>query len=289
MAGAVTDAVTLAPISGANLQVEADGQLLGRATSDDAGQFRVVIAVANQPAAQNFKLTVQRANYIQSAADVIVTSGRTDRDSYRIALVRTEVADCRRQRGRTVVVGYFRSPAGAPAQLELAARIKETLDYDVLARFQKAKFGVDSQPVFVACEQIKPQAMADYTNLAKVLKADAFLSGYVVSAGVAGSPKVRVEMSIGDQFDLLVPPTHATTPNIDLDDPASAQLQVTAQTAIFTALIAGYEKSGKANECVQAANVAEQAIGSLPPMLAQTRKRCEQATPNAGLTRGSPQ
>jgi hypothetical protein len=288
VAGLVTDAVTSAPISGAKLQVEKAGVSIGSATSDGAGQFRVTIEIPNQPAAQNLKLTVQLENYRPTDSDVIIKSSRTDRASYRIALVPNAVADCQRQRLHTVVVGHFRSPAGAPALLELASRIKEKLAYDVGAKFQKDIFVKESLPLFLACEQIIPQDEVDYANFAKVLKADAFLAGSVAPAGVGGSQKVKVTMSIADQFGLLSPPTRATSPNIDLDNPEASSLQAAAQTAIFTALIAGYERSRNFSECVRAVSVAQEAIGTLPPDLIEARKRCQRATPNIGLVRDSP-
>lgn len=286
VAGSVLDAVTASPVAGLSLRLTNGGVLLASTTSDSNGTFRLVFDIANRPVAQNLKLTIHGENYVDTANDVVVTSGHTDRDSYRVALIPKAVAECRRLRDHTVVVGYFRPPVGAPGQLELAARIKDTLDYDVLARFQKVKIALPAQPVFLACEKIVPQSLADYPSLAQVLKADAFLSGYVSPAGIAGSPKVKVEMTIANRFRLQDAPVRASTPNVDLDDPATVRLQSAAQTAIFAALVAGYEQSGQATECVQAANAAEQAIGSLPAALAETRRRCERATPNSGLARG---
>jgi hypothetical protein len=286
VAGSVMDAVTATPIAGAALQIENGGVLLGSTRTDGDGNFRLPFEIETRPTPQNLKLAINHENYVETAEDVIVTSSRTDRPSYRVVLLPQAVANCRRPRGHTVVVGYFRPPANATAQMDLTSRIRDTLDYDVLARIQKLHVGLEQQPVFLACEQIKPQALADYTSLAKVLTADAFLSGYVAPAGLPGSNKVKVEMSIGDRFGLMVPPTHASSPNIDLDDPATARLQAAAQAAIFTALIAGYEKSGQPAECIKAANAAEQAIGILPPPLVEARKRCERATPNSGLTKG---
>ena len=286
VAGSVVDAVTASPVSGVSLRLANGGVLLASTTSDSNGTFRLLIDIANRPVAQNLKLTVHGENYADTANDVIVTSGHTDQSSYRVVLMPKAVAECRRLRDHTVVVGYFRPPVGAPGQLELAARIKDTLDYDVLARFQKVKIALPAQPVFLACEKIVPQSQTDYPSLAQVLKADAFLSGYVSPGGIAGSSKVKVEMTIGNRFRLQDPPVRASTPNVDLDDPATVRLQAAAQTAIFAALIAGYEQTHQVTECVLAANAAEQAIGSLPADLADARKRCQRATPNIGLARG---
>jgi hypothetical protein len=285
VAGTVTDEVTAAPIAGSSLRIANGGALLTSTTAGPDGTFRLVFNLANTPAPQNLKLTVHAESYVDAAKDVIVTSGHTDQNSYRIVLTPKAVAECRRQRDHTVVVGYFRPPVGAPAELQLAARIKDTLDYDVLARLQKVEIAPPAQPVFVACEKIVPQTLADYPGLTQALKADAFVSGYVAPAA-AGSPKVKVQMTIGNRFRLQDPPVRASTPDVDLNDPETVRLQAAAQTAIFAALIAGYQQSGQATECVQAANAAEQAIGSLPAALAEARKACERATPNSGLVRG---
>ncbi len=286
VAGTITDGITAAPVAGAEVRITMGGELLGTGTSDSAGQFRVIFELASQAAVKNLTLGVRHGQYTEIATDVTVSSGRTDQQSYRITLLPSVVGDCRRNGNHTVVVGYFRPPAGSSGQLELASRIKDSLEYDVLARFQKLKIVPQSQPIFIACEQIKPQALADYGSFAKSLGADAFLSGYVVPAGVSGIQKVKVEMSIADRFGLLVPPVHASSLDVDLDDPATARLQGSAQTAIFTALVTGYERAGQTAECVEAANAAEQAIGKLPAVLIETRKRCSGALPNSGLTRG---
>jgi hypothetical protein len=285
VAGQVNDGFSGAAVAGADITVLDGSKLLGHAASDAAGLFRVVFDLEAQSGVKNLKLDVRLSGYTAITKDVVVAAGRTDQNSYQIALISADVSACRRNGMHVVVVGYFRQPIGVTGDLQLSDRIKDSLDYDVLARFQKLKIGPEFQPIFLACEKIEPKADVDYGNYARVLSADAFLSGRVAPEGTAGFQKVKVDMLIGDRYGLLNPPAHATTLNVDLDDPATTRLQEAAQVAIFTALINSYERAAQPSECVEAANAAEQAIGKLPLLLSESRKRCAAALPNAGLIR----
>jgi hypothetical protein len=94
-------------------------------------------------------------------------------------------------------------------------------------------------------------------------------------------------MMIADRFGVLEPPARASSPDVDLDDPAAARLSPDAHLAILTALVAGYEQTGNAAECVEASNVAEHVSGVLPEKLAEARDRCLQSLPNRALLRGN--
>lgn len=290
VAGSVKDAVTGTPIVGAQLRIENGGMVLGNAATDDAGNFRLSFEIANRPTPQNLKLVVREDGYADASRDVVVTSGRTDQMSYVVALLPTSVAACRRQQSRSVVVGHFRPPMSAASLGDLAARIRDTVQYDVLAGFQRLKIPIERQPAFLACGQIDPPTNADYPSLAKALSADAFLAGYVAPSSTAGSQKVKVRMSIADRYGVLSPQLSVSSPDIDLDDPESAQLQAEALKAIFLALVTGYEKAGQPGDCIQAVNGAGLVLGSLPAELVAVRKRCEKSLPNSGLVRtgGSP-
>ena len=285
VAGSVKDAVTGSPIIGAQLRVENGGVLLGNAATDDAGNFRLAFEIASRATPQNLKLLVRQDGYADTARDVVVISGRTDQMSYPIALLPASVAACRRPQSRSVVVGHFRPPMSAASLGDLAARIRDTVRYDVLAGFQRLKMPIERQPSFMACGQIDPPQDSDYPSLAKALMADAFLTGYVAPSGTAGSQKVKVQMSIADRYGVLQSGLRVSSPDIDLDDPDSAQLQAEALKAIFLALVTGYEKAGQAGDCIQAVNGAGLVLGTLPAELVAARKRCEKATPNSGLVR----
>jgi hypothetical protein len=229
---------------------------------------------------------VRHDGHEPAADDAVITSGTPDRDEYAFELLPTLLADCRRDRNHLVVVGYFRPPSES-SDLKLAARITDTLSYKLLTLIQRAGIEQDLLPEVVDCGEAQPRADADYPGIAKALKADAFLAGYVTPPASTSSPKVKVEMRIADRFGVLKPPARATSPDVDLDDPAVAQLSPDAHVAILTALVTGYEQAGNAAECVEASNAAEQVIDVLPQKLAEARERCLQSLPNRALLRGN--
>ena len=284
--GTVTDALTGTAVAGARVEIAKGESRLDSAVAGSDGRFSLSANVGNQPAAQTLKLTVEHDGHVPDDTDVVITSGSPDRESYVVALVPTLLAECRRDRDHLVVVGHFRPPSES-ADPELAARIKDTLNYELLTPMQRVGIAQDLQPMILDCGKVQPRADADYPGIAKALKADAFLAGYVTPASSTSSPKVKVEMVIADRYGLLVPPARASSPDVDLNDPAAARLSPDAHVAILTALIAGYEKAGMAAECVEASNAAEGVVGALPARLAEARERCLQSLPNRALLRGN--
>jgi hypothetical protein len=284
--GTVRDAVTGTAVANAQVEMVKGSDRLGAAVTGSDGRFSLAARVGNEPAAQTVKLTVRHEGHEPAANDVVIASGSPDRDEYVFELLPTLLADCRRDRNHLVVVGYFRPPS-ASADPELAARIKDTLNYELLTRIQLVGIAPDLQPTILDCGKVQPKADADYPGIAKALKADAFLAGYVTHPASTSSPKVKVEMMIADRYGVLQPPARASSPDVDLDDPAAARLSPDAHLAILTALVAGYEQTGNAAECVEASNAAEHVSGVLPRQLAEARERCLQSLPNRALLRGS--
>jgi hypothetical protein len=283
--GTVRDAVTGTAVANAQVEMVKGSDRLGAAVTGSDGRFSLAARVGNEPAAQTVTLSVRHEGHEPVASDVVITSGSPDRDEYAFELLPTLLAKCRRDGNHLVVVGYFRPPS-ATADPELAARIKDTLTYELLTRTQLAGIEPDLQPMVVDCGEVQPKADADYHGIARALKADAFLAGYVTPPASTSSPKVKVEMRIADRFGVLKPPARASSPDVDLDDPAAAQLSPDARVAILTALVAGYEHAGNAAECVEASNAAEGVVGALPEKLAEARERCLQSLPNRALLRG---
>jgi hypothetical protein len=286
--GSVTDSSTGTAIAGAQVEIAKGAVRLGQAVSGSDGRFRLSIDVPNTPQAQNLKLTVRHSGHVDAASDVVVVSGRPDRAAYAFDLLPSAVADCRRGSNHVVVVGYFRPPASQAGDTGLADRVKDTLDYDLLAPMQLVGVPTGMQPTILACGNVQPRAATDYPALARALGADAFLAGYVTAPASPTNPKVKVEMVIADRHGVLQPPARASSPDVDLDDPAAARLSAAAHVAILTALVAGYEKAGQSAECVEVTNAAERVVGTLPPGLAQARERCTQKLPNRALLRNSP-
>ncbi|HEX9277299.1 MAG TPA: carboxypeptidase-like regulatory domain-containing protein [Casimicrobiaceae bacterium] len=283
VAGTVRDATTDAPVTGARVTIRRGNELLGSAVTASGGIFQLPFEIAVRPDAQNLQLFVTLEEYVESSQDVTVTSGRANAASYRFNLVPRSVADCIRTREHTVVVGYFRPSTSSAGDADLAARVADALNYDLLVRMQQGRLGRDALPIIVACGRARPQSIGDYTNFAKVLNADAFLGGYVDESGPR---RVKVQMSVADRFERLVPPLQAASKDVNLGDPAVARLDPSAHVAILTALVTGYERSGKFAECIEFTVAAARILGSLPPALAEARRRCEQAVPNRGLLPG---
>jgi hypothetical protein len=283
VAGTARDVTTDAPVSGAHVTIRHGSEILGSAVTGTGGVFQLPFDIAVRSEAQNLKLFVSFDGYVDASQDVTITSGRPNAASYRFDLVPRSVADCIRSRDHMVVVGYFRPSTSGSGDPDLAARIADALSYDLLVRMQQGRLVGDALPIVVACGKARPQAIGDYTNFAKVLHADAFLGGYVDDSGPR---RVKVQMSVADRFEMLVPPLRASSKDVNLEDPAVARLDPSAHAAILTALVTGYERAGKFAECIEFTVAAARIVGSLPAALADARRRCEQALPNRGLLSG---
>jgi hypothetical protein len=222
--------------------------------------------------------------YVPASKMVVVSSGRPDSSAYQFALLPKQLAQCQRNKDHAVVVGYFRPPAAAPQDTDLASRIADALNYELLTRIQQLNLSPDLQPFVLACKEALPQASSDHTTLARALRADAFLSGYVAPSGAL----FKVEMTVADRFDLLVPPVRTSSRDVNLDDPAAARLDRSAHQAILRALIAGYAKAGQHTACVEVSVAAERILGALPDDIAEARRHCQSGLPNRALLGGPP-
>jgi hypothetical protein len=284
--GTASDSSTGAAVVGADVTLRQGGTDLGSTVTGTDGQFRLPFDIANQPQASNLKLTVKRESFLPLSQDVVVASGRASKTSFEFQLVPQAVAECIRTTGHMVVVGYFRPAPESTGDPDIAARVAEALERDLLPRMQQ-KPGPQSLPSIIACGTAKPRAAADYTRFAKVLHADAFLTGSVNKAALA---KVKVDMAVVDQLGLLSPPLRSSSRDVNLEDAEASRLDVAANKDILIALVGGYEKAGKYDECVDFTSAAARILGSLPNELAEARKRCQQRVANRGLlaTGGAP-
>lgn len=283
VAGTVRDATSDSPVTGASVSLRRGSEILGSAVTGAGGVFQLPFDIVVRPEAQNLKLFISLNTYVDASQDVTVTSGRPNAPSYKFNLVPRSVADCIRSRDHAVVVGYFRPSTSSAGDPDIAARVADALNYDLLTRIQQGRLSQDALPIVVACGKARPQAISDYTKFAKVLHADAFVAGYVNDSGPR---KVKVQMSVADRFERLVPPLSASSKDVNLDDPAVARLDPSAHAAILTALVTGYERAGKFAECIEFIAAAARIVGVLPAALEDARRRCEQAVPNRGLLPG---
>jgi hypothetical protein len=283
VAGTARDATTSAPVIGARITIRRGSEILGSTVTGAEGVFQLPFEIVVRPEAQNLKLFVSLDEYVDASQDVTIISGRPNAASYRFELIPRSVANCIRSRNHTVVVGYFRPSTSSAGDPDLAARVADALNYDLLVRMQQGRLARDSLPIVVACGKARPQAALDYTTFAKVLHADAFLGGYVDDSG---SGRVKVEMSVADRFELLVPPRRSSSKDVNLDDPAVTRLDPSAHAAILTALVTGYERAGKFAECIEVTAAAAQIVRQLPKELVEAQRRCRKAVPNTGLLPG---
>jgi hypothetical protein len=281
--GRMKDATTDTPIGGVELIVQLGEKQLGAGLSDQDGVFQVSFEINARPEAQNLVLLTRSARYVDHSIPFQVTQGRANPDSHLLELVPKAVAACIRMRNHSVVVGYFRPPTSTSGDRDLAPRISEALEYDLSARLQQARLPQSSQPAFLACGDARPQAAGDFTHFAKVLNADAFVSGYVDQTA---PKKAKVHMRIADRNAQLVPPLSASTKDVNLDDPALTRLDQSAHAAIFVALVSSYERAGNAADCIDfIAAVGRILTGPMPRPIVEAKKRCEAAVPNSGLLR----
>jgi hypothetical protein len=278
---------TGAPVPGAKVTVTQGGATLGSELTGPEGQYVLTFKVPLRPQSQTVTLLVERTDYVGKSVEVVVTpSGAAEKTSYRFELLPAAVAECYHPRDHTIIVGYFRPPASASGDADFASRIRDNVHLTLLPVLQELAAFKDQpslQPEARDCAQARPKREADYPGFAKALGADAFLTGYVAPAGRL----FKVEMWVADRFDLLIPPSRATSANMDLDDPDATRLSVPSRTAILSALAVGYEKTGKTAECVQVAEAAQRILKTMPPEIAATRKRCQAALGHQGLLRGA--
>lgn len=284
--GSVVSSTSDAPVVGATVSVRRGSGTLGTDVSKADGKFRVVFDVGVNAAAQQLKLFAEHPDYAPVTNDVTVASGRAQPASVTFRLLPNAVKDCVRSPSHSIVVGYFRPPAGHPTQSDFSSRIVENLSYDLLPRLQQLstfRANPTLQPTARECDAARPQSPADYDNFARALNADAFLGGYVVTSG----DLFKVEMAVADRFGQLAQPALASSPNVDLNDPAATHLSPAAHETLLAILAVGYEKESRPAECVEVTVAAERILGSLPESLAATRQRCRAALQNNGLLQGS--
>jgi hypothetical protein len=282
IAGSIEDLVTGSAVGAASVTVHKGGESIGITTSGNDGSFHVLVSLPARPEPQNLKLIVHRDGYAEASRDVVVVSGRTDANTYKVVLERREVVDCRQSRDHGVAVGYFRPPAAGSADMDMAGRIRDALSYDLLTRVQQSRLRPESQPFIWACPGARPQVEKDYVGWAKALNADAFIAGYVAPAG----QRFKVEMLVADRFSAANMLTRTTSKDVDLDDPAAARMDASAHTAILAALLSGYHRSAKYAECIEMCVAAERILGRLPPALEVVRSQCQAQLPNRGLVPG---
>jgi hypothetical protein len=280
--GNASDSSTGAALGGAEVTLHQGGTELGSAVTGADGQFRLPFEIASQPQASNLQLVVKRPSFVPLSQVVVVASGRASKTSFEFPLVPEAVSECIRNTAHMVVVGYFRPAPESTGDPDIAARVAEALERDLLPKMQQ-KPGPHTLPSIIACGTAKPRAAADYTKFAKVLHADAFLTGSVNKAAL---DKVKVDMAVVDQLGLLLQPLRSSSKDVNLQDAEASRLDVAAHKDILIALVGGYERAGKFDECIDFTSAAARILGTMPRALADARQRCQQQSQTRGLTAG---
>jgi hypothetical protein len=280
--GEVRDSITSAPLPGAVVEVRRGGETLGRAVADPPdGRFLVTVDVANRPEAQNLKLLVSRDAYVPGDEDVVVTAARPSKDFTKVLLLRSSVADCMsRARTRWVVVGHFRPPAGGGVT-ELASRVTDAVRYELVKIAQTTTLSADSRPAVVACDQIDERDFLSDTALA--LSADALLAGDVSSGA---NHRFKIRMYLGDQHGLFRDAPPLLSRDVDLDDPSASRLDAATSAAILRAVLTGYHKAGRFEDCVELARRAAAEWRPLPAGISKLQSECAGELAANGLRGG---
>jgi len=280
--GSVIDSTTGAPVAGASVSIkQQSGGTLAEAISNEDGTFRLAFDVGDGDV-QRFAVSVELSGYRTISQGISVTRGKTDRPSYSVKLLPEAIAACVIQSNRhSIVVGYIRPPSSMAGQNDLAERVRDALELDLLPRIQRNELPPERQPKITACVNARPASRDHHSDFAKSLRADAFVSGHVVPAS---QNQVTVEMAVADRHDRLVPPVLATSAPVDLDNARAARLGPETYAAVLIALAGGYESGEDYAACVELVGLSESILGRLHPKLAEARDRCQTASPLRGLT-----
>lgn len=284
--GTVTDRVTDAALGGAEVEVRHGGTLLGRAISAPGdGSFLVTVDVGNTPQAVNLKLLVARQGYQSADQDIVVVSARARPQASAIPLLRSALADClSKTRARWVVVGHFRAPLGVADQGGFTAGVFDAVRWELSKIADTSTVAPDRRPAVVSCQDVDEREFL--AAAARVLGADVLLTGGV--SRPPDRPRFTVSMFVGDQHGLFAARTAPIlSRDVDLEDPSASRLDAGASAAILQAVLTGYLKAGRFEDCVELARRAGTEIRPLPPALVQLGEHCASQLAVNGLRGGT--
>lgn len=285
ISGMATDSITGQAVAGARVTLSSGQSSLSVGTTASDGVFQMFVNLPVRPVPQTYTLEVSQQGYAAQTRNVVVASGQADQLSYKVALPRIEAIGCVPDPGRSVVIGHVRAPASATHDLDLSRRVRTVLEYDLLTEVQKTHLPPAQQPAVFACPNALPRTLREHPDWARALKTDAFVVGE--AAPVNGNFKVDMQVS-ARYADSASLPTLATTPEMNLDLPSSADLGRAALAPIMIALLRAYLKEGRYAECVEFSLAVESALGK-STVLAELRKSCQDRLPNKGLLTGGGQ
>jgi hypothetical protein len=285
LAGIVTDAITLQPVAGAEVQIEYSGQVVGAGTSDIDGYYSVPFTVPPEaPRVSTMIASARSGGHAMNRSNFQVNAGTPVKNTHNITLYPIGVMDCRSQTGHSVIVGHFLPPDGRNLA-ELSTRIARSLEYALNTQLQTVRLTLELLPSFEPCDAAKPRTPRLATNFAKALRADAFVGGDISAADESSGFTVSIYVS--DAHGLFSNPERASNRSVDLSNPSGASIAGATHAAVLASIAAGL--AGK-NDCVSAIavlSVAERLVDVIPPYITTLRKTCESRVPNAGLRRAT--
>jgi hypothetical protein len=282
LAGKVTDATTLQPVAGAEVQIEYSGQVVGAGTSDIDGFYRAPFTVPHgAPTISTMIASARSGGHVVNRSPFQVNAGTPVMTAHNILLYPIGVMECLSQTGHSVIVGHFLPPEGRNLA-ELSTRIARSLEYALNTQLQAVRLTLELLPSFEPCDAAKPRTPRLAANFAKALRADAFVGGDISAAD--GSSSFTVSIYVSDAHGLFSIPAIASNRSVDLSNPSGASIGGETHAAVLASIAAGLAK----NDCVSAIavlSVAERLVDVIPPYITSLRKTCESRVPNAGLRR----
>jgi hypothetical protein len=285
LAGTVTDAITLQPIAGAEVQIEYSGKVVGAGTSDIDGIYSVPFTVP-PGTILTMIASARSGGHVINRSNFQMNAGTPVSATHNIRLYPIGVMDCRSQTEHSVIVGHF-LPADGRNLSDLSARIARSLEFALNTRLQTVRLTLELLPSFEPCDAAKPRTARLAANFAKELRADAFVGGDISAAD--GSSGFTVSIYVSDAHGLFSIPESVSNRSVDLSNPSGASIGGETHAAVLASIAAGLAGREK-NDCVSAIavlSVAERLVDVIPPYITTLRKTCESRVPNAGLRRAT--
>ncbi len=279
VAGKVSDPTSGAGVTGAALEVRLGGQVVGRGSSVQRGEFQIAVDV---PATGVHQATVliEHESFDSKSAPVVIQAGRPQPRFLQIEIVPRGLGACSAGGEHGGIVGHFGTPAGSSG--DFPRKIANALTRNLLTRVQAEHVPEDFQPAFTACAEAKPRSFVHGGNFARLLAADVFVSGDLRPT----TDGYDVYAYVSDRFDLFAPALETVNAAVKLDNPGAAELDASTLAAILVAVARSYQEDGHAAECVDVTRAAEALLGDLTPEIEAQRGRCQGGLDHRGLVRG---
>lgn len=285
LGGTVTDGITLGPVPSAEIKIEYAGKTLGTGTTNIDGVYSVPIAIPPDIPANVTMIVSARSGNDTGSSNFQVSAGNPISAAQDISLYPEWVRKCRSTNKHSVIIGGFLSPASGNLS-ELSRRVARSLDFALNTRLQTIRLNLELLPWFQDCDAAKLATNRLGGNVAKVLRADAFVDGAVTQT--SGASSFDISMWVSDAYGLFSMPMTSSSKSVDLGNPSGASIAAETHVAVLASIAAGLASK---NDCVNAIavlSVAERLVDAVPPYLTTLRANCESRVPNAGLRRAVP-